>query len=109
MAARPGHHCQSYVRCTECEPDRWPRLPHYRERRGFHRARLPRIAGARRAAQDGGARHHASADRSSEAHPHLEIDAVIAPVLAAQAAADESKRRADWRRVENSAVEFASG
>ena len=25
------------------------------------------------------------------------------------AAADESKRRADWRRVENSAVEFASG
>jgi len=34
---------------------------------------------------------------------------VIAPVLAAQAAADESKRRADWRRVENSAVEFASG
>jgi hypothetical protein len=38
----------------------------------------------------------------------VEIDAVIAPVLAAQAAADEHKRRADWRCVENNAAEFAA-
>jgi hypothetical protein len=37
-----------------------------------------------------------------------EIDAVIAPALAAQAAADEHKRRADWRCVENNAAEFAA-
>jgi hypothetical protein len=37
-----------------------------------------------------------------------EIDAVIAPVLAAQAAAEERKRRADWRCVENSAAEFSA-
>jgi hypothetical protein len=37
-----------------------------------------------------------------------EINAVIAPVLAAQAAADEHKRRTDWRGVENNAAEFAA-
>jgi hypothetical protein len=36
----------------------------------------------------------------------VEIDAVIAPVLAAQAAADEHKRRADWRSVEKNAANF---
>jgi hypothetical protein len=39
----------------------------------------------------------------------LEIDAVIAPALAAQAAANERERRADWRCVENSAAEFTAG
>jgi hypothetical protein len=37
-----------------------------------------------------------------------EIDAVIAPVLTAQAAADESKRRVGWRCVENSVADFAA-
>jgi hypothetical protein len=37
-----------------------------------------------------------------------EIDAVIATVLAAQAAADEHKRWADWRSVEKNAAEFAA-
>jgi hypothetical protein len=37
-----------------------------------------------------------------------EIDAVIAPVLAAQAAADEHKRRTDWRCVEQSAADIAA-
>jgi hypothetical protein len=38
-----------------------------------------------------------------------EIDAVIAPALAAQAAADESKRRADWITVLKNAGKFAAG
>jgi hypothetical protein len=38
-----------------------------------------------------------------------EIDAVIAPVLAAQAAADEHQRLADWRSVENNAANFSAG
>jgi hypothetical protein len=38
-----------------------------------------------------------------------EIDAVIVPVLAAQAAADESKRRADWIAVVNNAGTFTAG
>jgi hypothetical protein len=38
-----------------------------------------------------------------------EIDAVIAPVLAAQALADEYERRADWRSVEQNAADFAVG
>jgi hypothetical protein len=38
-----------------------------------------------------------------------EIDAVIAPVLASQAAADESKRRADRIAVLKNAGDFAAG
>jgi hypothetical protein len=38
-----------------------------------------------------------------------EIDAVIAPVLAAQAAADEHKRRADWIAVLENANTFTAG
>jgi hypothetical protein len=34
---------------------------------------------------------------------------MIAPALAAQAAADENKRRADWRSVEQNAANFAAG
>ena len=38
-----------------------------------------------------------------------EIDAVIAPVLAANAAADGRKRRADWIAVLENAGAFAAG
>jgi hypothetical protein len=34
---------------------------------------------------------------------------MIAPALAAQAAADENKRRPDWRSVEQNAANFAAG
>jgi hypothetical protein len=37
-----------------------------------------------------------------------EIDAVIAPALAAKAAADEHKRRADWAKVLTNAAEFTA-
>jgi hypothetical protein len=39
---------------------------------------------------------------------NAEIDAVIAPALAAKAAADEHKRRADWRSVEKNAASFTA-
>jgi hypothetical protein len=79
-------------------------------RGGVHRAQISEGAGAGRAAQGGRGRHRTSPDRSSETHlDGAEIDAMIAPALAAQAAADENKRRADWRSVEQNAANFAAG
>jgi len=53
--------------------------------------------------------HEATSEVHANQRRHAALDAVIAPVLAAQAAADEHKRRADWCCVENNAAKFATG